>query len=136
MIVSKNFQPGGVFRENARRIADLHARIHETLKRRDTSAEARAEWAGACEEFHRLYDSLAFPGGYESGMERIRAGDQGAIEDALAFVEIRPYFFRSQFMCKKLTRLLKHASLAPAQEERFQKVLDADRARKALRSVG
>lgn len=130
----KACQPVGPIREGARRVSELHARVHATFKRRDASAEARAEWTKACEEFHRQYDALAFPGGYEEGLRKIGVGDTAAIADALAFVEIRPYFFRSQYMYKKLMRLLKRAPLTPAQTERFQRVLEADSARKQVRS--
>jgi hypothetical protein len=120
-----------VIQENAKRVTELHDRIHETFKRRDASLEARAEWSRACDEFHSQYDALAFPGGYEAGLKKIQGGDARAIEDALAFLEIRPYFFRSQYMRTKLIRLLKHARLSVHQTERFRGVLASDRTQKA-----
>jgi hypothetical protein len=128
--VKQKLEPRGVINENAKRVTELHNRVHETFKRRDSSPEARAEWSRACEEFHSKYDALAFPGGYEAGLQKIQTGDAGAIQDALAFLEVRPYFFRSQYMRTKLTRLLKHAQLTARQIERFQKVLETDKKRK------
>ncbi len=125
--MKEELDPRCVIQGIARRITVLHDRIHETFKKRDDGPEARAEWSQACDEFHRQYDGLAFPGGYEAGLEKIRAGDSRAIEDALAFVEVRPYFFRSQYMRKKLMRRLKHAPLTPRQSERFQTALAADK---------
>jgi hypothetical protein len=119
----------GPIREGARRVAELHARVHATCKLRDTCADARTEWKRACEDFHRRYDGLAFPGGYEAALEKIKTGDAGVIADALAFVEIRPYFFRSQYMWTKLTRLLKRAPLSTEQADRFLRVLEAQRER-------
>jgi hypothetical protein len=119
----------GVIQKNAKRVTELHHRIQETFKRRDTSPEARAEWAHACDEFHRQYDALAFPGGYAAALEKIEAGDGRAIEDALAFLEVRPYFFRSQYIRTKLTRLLKHAQLTAPQAGRIQRALEADKQR-------
>jgi hypothetical protein len=125
--VKQKLEPRCVIQENAKRVTELHDRIHETVKRRDTSPEARAEWSRACDEFHTQYDALAFPGGYAAGLEKIQAGDSRAIEDALAFLEVRPYFFRSQYIRTKLTRLLKHAQLTARQTERFQRALEADK---------
>lgn len=116
-------EPRSIIQENARRIAELHHRIQETFQRRDSSPEARAEWSRACAEFHARYDALAFPGGYAAGLEKLQAGDQHAIEAALAFLEVRPYFFRSQYIRTKLTRLLKHAPLTARQTTRFQSAL-------------
>jgi hypothetical protein len=132
--VKQKLEPRCVIQENARRVAELHERIHQTFKRRDNSPEARAEWSKACAEFHRQYDALAFPGGYSAALEKIQAGDSGAIEDALAFLEVRPYFFRSQYMRTKLTRLLKHTQLTDRQAQRFQKALDSDKKRVRTRN--
>ena len=125
--VIQKLEPQCVIQENAKRVTELHARIHETVKRRDSSPEARAEWSKACAEFHSQYDALAFPGGYSAALEKIQTGDSRAIEDALAFLEVRPYFFRSQYIRTKLTRLLKHAQLTARQAERFQRALEADK---------
>lgn len=128
--MKQKLEPRCVIQANAKRVTELHDRIHETFKLRDTSPEARAEWSRACDEFHSQYDALAFPGGYETGLQKIQAGDSRAIEDALAFVELRPYFFRSQYIRTKLTRLLKHAQLTARQAERFQRALEADKKKK------
>jgi hypothetical protein len=125
--VKQKLEPRCVIQENAKRVTELHDRIHQTVKRRDSSPEARAEWSRACDEFHSQYDALAFPGGYAAGLEKIQAGDTCAIEDALAFLEVRPYFFRSQYIRTKLTRLLKHAQLTARQTEKFQRALEADK---------
>jgi hypothetical protein len=128
--VKEELEPRCVIQKNAKRVTELHDRIHETFKRRDTGPEARAEWSRACDEFHSQYDSLAFPGGYEAGLQKIQAGDARAIEDALAFLEVRPYFFRSQYMRTKLARLLRHAQLSARQSERFQRALESDKKHK------
>lgn len=127
--MKQKLEPRYVIQENAKRVIELHDRIHETVKRRDSSIEARAEWSKACAEFHSQYDALAFPGGYSAALKKIQAGDSCAIEDAVAFLEVRPYFFRSQYIRTKLTRLLKHAQLTTRQTERFQRALEADKKR-------
>ncbi|WP_205854765.1 hypothetical protein [Piscinibacter defluvii] len=109
---------------NAKEIARLNERIHETVRNRGRSAKALEEWKDACAEFHRRYDELAFPGGYDSAPERILAGEPNAIESALCFLECRPYFFRSGYMHKVLLRKVKQAPLSEAQQSRLRVVLE------------
>lgn len=121
-------EPRCIIQRHARLACELHNRVRETFKLRNTSPEARAEWSQACDEFHSQYDALAFPGGYRVAQENIQAGDNYAIENAIAFLEVRPYFFRSQYMRTKLIRLLKRAPLTPRQTQRLQKSLAAEKA--------
>ena len=110
---------------NAEEIRKLHGRIHETYKERGKVPGATERWSRACEEFHARYDSLAFPGGYETAVARMAQGDAEAIEAALCFVELRPYFFRSGYMFKTFLRKLKRAQLDARQTERFESVVQA-----------
>ena len=90
-------------RENAEEIVRLRSRIDETYVRRSQSPERMREWKEACTEFHTRYDGLAFPGGYRGGgaLVRVAYGDPDAMEAAICFLEIRPYFFRSGYMFKR-----------------------------------
>jgi hypothetical protein len=111
---------------NAQRVREMHALILATFMKRSTPA-GRDVWERACAEFHASYDTLAFPGGYESGLRRISEGDAEAIEAALVFLELRPYFFRSGYMREKLLRRLKHVPFNHSQAQRFAAVLEAQR---------
>ncbi len=128
--LKEELEPRCVIQENAKRVAELHNRVHETFKSKNASPEALADWSRACEEFHSQYDALAFPGGCAAGLQKIQAGDARAVENALAFLEVRPYFFRSQYIRTKLVRLLKHARLSARQIQRFQKALESDQKHK------
>jgi hypothetical protein len=108
--VKHSLDPRSVIQENAKRIAELRASIPLGY-----------------DEFRRQHNALAFPGGYTAGIKKIQAGDIRAIEEALVFLEVRPYFFRSQYIRTKLTRLLKHAQLTARQTERLQRALEADK---------
>jgi DNA repair exonuclease SbcCD ATPase subunit len=121
---------------NAQEITRLHARIHETVRFRGHSPEQKNEWERACEEFHSRYDQLAFPGGYETAFDRILAGDEVAIETALCFLESRPYFFRSGYMWKEISRKLKHADLTDQQLARLKMVMDKYNAWRATKRAG
>lgn len=117
---------------NAARLRQLHEAIHETFQRRAEGPEATAAWKQAAEEFHRRYDELAFPGGLEAGLLRIKAGDLQAIETAILYLELRPFYFRAQYNRNKFTRLLKRQNLPSRLQERF----DATRERLRAWSEG
>jgi hypothetical protein len=112
---------------NAAEIRRLHRAIHDTWRRRFESTEAWAAWEGACAEMHARYDALAFPGGLTAAFERLAAGDPLTAETAIIFVELRPYFFRSQYHATKLIKLLKRLHLRPDLQERLDAVLSARR---------
>ncbi len=116
-------EPRCVIQQNARRLVALHDRVQDTFSHKNTGPEARADWSRACDAYRDEYDVLAFPGGYASGLRKIAAGDAHAIEIAIAFVEVRPYFPRSQYIRTKLVRLLKRAPLTARQRERVQSAL-------------
>jgi len=122
----------GFFQKSAKRISDMHARIHETFKERNTP-QGRTVWEGACAEFHSSYDALAFPGGYSTALVRLEQGDVEAIEAALVFLEVRPYFFRSGYMRETLMRRLKHVGMSEQQSKRFEAVREAQRQWRASR---
>ena len=82
-------------RNNAQEIVRLHQKLHAAIARRGDGPRERALWLAACHEFHDKSEVLAFPGGPRTARDRLRAGDPVALEYALAFLEIRPYFFRS-----------------------------------------
>ena len=108
---------------NAARLRELHDAIRETFRARDESAEARTRWSDACKRFHHEYDGLAFPGGLTKGLDRLRAHDPEAIEIAIQFLEVDPYFFRSGYIKTDLLRRLKRASLTKSQQQRLRNVI-------------
>ena len=114
---AKNMEP--LIKQNAQHIRDLHKKMHTAFHVKPHSIEHKQ----ACDKFHSSYDSLAFPGGYELGIKKLTNCDSSTIETALCFLEVKPYFFRSQYMRTKLTRLLKKVELTKAQQTRFNKIL-------------
>ena len=111
--------------ENAAEINRIHRRIHETFKRRDESDELHHEWSQACNEAHLRYSDLCLPGGWHPDFyDRLRAGDSNAIEVALCFLEVRPYFFRSGYHWKTILQKCKRAPMSNEQAERFNTLLE------------
>jgi len=111
-----------IIQANAEELRVLHARIHDTLKLRNRDTEGQDKWKAACKEFHERYDELAFPGGYGDALERIAASEPEALEAALCFLEIRPYFFRSGYMYKDILRKVKRSALTPQQASRLENI--------------
>jgi hypothetical protein len=66
--------------------------------------------------------SLAFPGGLDGAYERIVSGDPEAMETAICFLELRPYYFRSGYMFEDILRKCKRAPLSPEQASRLETV--------------
>lgn len=105
---------------NAQRLNELKQKIKETLENRDNDREA---WSKACETFHAAFDTLAFPGGLERGIERLRQKEPGAVEDAIAFLKADPHFFRSGYIKEKIIRLLKRVELTAAQRNEIREII-------------
>ena len=115
---------------NAKLIEELHARIRATFRERSKGSVQYQAWQAACAELHRRYDGLAFPGGLAQALQKLRAGDMLTAEIAICFLEIHPYFFRSQYIATKLVRLLKKTRLPSHLQPRFDIVWAAARNRK------
>jgi hypothetical protein len=93
----------------------------ETYAQRSKSSEKMQEWKQACAEFHSRYAGLAFPGGYQGNVfDRILSGDPQAMETAVCFLEVRPYFFRSGYMFKDILRKCRRAPLTAEQAARLK----------------
>lgn len=107
---------------SARVLVPLHKRVHTTLRKRGQSESARMEWAQAASEFSRQHKDLCFIGGWLTARDRIRSGDQIALEYALAFLEVRPYFFRSGYMFVALIKCLNSVPMTVAQRRRYDAV--------------
>jgi len=112
-------------RENAEEIGRLHVRIKETARLRNRSPEDLRNWQQACEAFHARYDELAFPGGYGNALERIAASEPAAVDAALCFLGVRPFFFRSGYMYKDILRKTKRAALNKQQATRLERIVAA-----------
>lgn len=123
--------------ENAAEINRLHKRIHETYVTRAQADALRTNWSEACEEFHARYGQLCLPGGWdESFKERLRSGESRAVEAALCFLEVRPYFFRSGYMWKDLLRKCKRVPMSNEQAERLSTLLNKYDSWKSNRKEG
>jgi hypothetical protein len=111
-----------LIQKNAAEIVRLHNAIKDTIRTRTNSLKERALWEQACSEFHAHYQELAFPGGYIGALDRISSGDPLAMEAAVCFLELRPYFFRSGYMFTSILRRCNRAPLTAQQAVRVRAV--------------
>lgn len=108
-----------VIESNAAQLRRLHGAVREAFLHRSEGSEEYRTWEKACAEFHRRWDELAFPGGLRSGLRRIAAGDPQAIETAIRYLELRPFYCRAQYTREIFTRLLNRQTLPPKLQQRF-----------------
>jgi len=95
------------------------------VRLRNRSPRDLQNWKAACDAFHARYDALAFPGGYGDALERIAASEPAAVDAALCFLEVRPFFFRSGYMYKDILRKVKRAALNKEQGARLASIVAA-----------
>ncbi len=125
--------------KNTREIKRLFDNRDKSFQKRETSKHAYQEWLKACSEIHKNYNKLVFyftDENKDSNTEETYIGEQGfyqlfkqnhpyALEFAVCFIEIRPYYYRSGYMYQKLIRKLKNKPLTNDQRIRYQKVKTA-----------
>ena len=62
---------------------------------------------------------LAFPGGYEGALLKLKEGSLEVAETAIVYLENTPYCFRSQYVAKEFKRGLNKIDLPEDMKERF-----------------
>jgi len=106
---------------NAAEIDRLQAVYHATCTK--AWSEVPVNGLAALQAWYAFVDAwnpLAFPGGYKGGaLARIGGGDPEAMETAICFLELRPYFFRSGYMFKDILRKCRNAPLSVEQAKRL-----------------
>jgi len=111
-----------IIKENEIEINRIHKRVHSTYALKYKSDKHMAEWSNACDELHKRYAELAY---FEYPIDfraELRNGNQETIERALAFIEIRPFHFRSGYIFKDLMRVMKNIEFTKTQKRRYDSV--------------
>jgi hypothetical protein len=83
-------------RDASAQLDALNKRIDKTLRGRDRGPAERERWSNACEEFHRRYSELFYPGG-DAALYALKRNETSAIGTALDFLEADPLHFRSGY---------------------------------------
>lgn len=96
--------------------------VHATFLQRDKSKAAYEEWEAACADWHNSQNAVDFLWRIET-RQAMHAGDREALESAICFLEVDPYYFRSGYLKEILLRELKRAPLKRHDRARLQMVL-------------
>ena len=83
----------------------LRFKVQETFNNKGKNKDAFEQWEQACLDFHSYPEDYFFPKGEEQ-IQRVRAGDADAIDDALFFLLADPVHFRSGYLKETLWRFV------------------------------
>ncbi len=112
----------GMILEVERATNRQHELIHVTASKRSESPEARSAWQNATDQWH----ASVYPTDQlweDDFLSRLRASHREAIEDAILYLEVDPWYFRSGYLKERLIRRLKAAVLTEKDRERLRKVI-------------
>lgn len=99
----------------------LDRKVHETVKMRDSSREAREIWIRAAHDFRTYYspiDDLL-----EACLKSDLPQDINLRQFVFDYIDQDPYFFRSGYILEKLLQRVKKLSLTPAEKTSLQRLL-------------
>lgn len=100
------------------------ARINATVARREKSQQDWQKWKDACHVWHTS-ENASFALWPLEARDKIRDGDRETIEDALLFLEVDPWFFRSGYLKERVIRHLKGAQLSDGDKGRLRNIIFA-----------
>jgi hypothetical protein len=84
--------------------------------------KSTAEYKVALRRWRRAMERI-YSVRFLADVERLRAGDHGAVEAALLFLEADPWCFRSGYVKQNLVRYLRHVVLTEDEKDRLRRVM-------------
>ncbi|WP_052573707.1 hypothetical protein [Haloferula sp. BvORR071] len=108
--------------ETERKMTELHRRVHDTHASRHRENTGFKDWRIACQEWHAYQPATAVLWLPEFH-QRLRVGDPEAMEEAILFLELDPWFFGSGYLKERLIRILKSAPLGERECVRLRNVV-------------
>jgi hypothetical protein len=118
-------KPGFDQAERAAFAREAHAVVNAAARLRQApflGREALALWYKAADRFHAAIRD-AYPPGFWTEIQRLRGGDLGGLETAVAFLEADPWFFRSGYVKEMLIWLVRRVELPREYAARLEKVV-------------
>ena len=102
--------------------SELHRRIHITCAIRYQGDAAMQAWHDATNAWHARSSEIDYLWG-DDFMEQVRLGDRQAMEDALVYLEVDPWYHRSGYLKERLIRAVKRAPLNDRDMMRLRNVV-------------
>ena len=103
--------------ESTSRLAELHRRFKEAVQQRSE------DYASARDLFLGRYDQLAFPGGLAKRLQELERQAPEAVEDAICFLEVDPWFHRSGYIKETILHRIKRCPLTAGLCERLMRCI-------------
>ena len=118
------------YRERGRDVEDARAEVDAAFRalraaeadRSDATAPTVVAWRRAIERFGTSL-SRAYPPHFRSAIGALKAGDPSGLDEAIAFLEADPWFFRSGYVKADVIRFINRVALTPASAERLRAVV-------------
>jgi hypothetical protein len=108
--------------EVERTVNELHQRVHRTFAARNEGPKAMQAWHDATSAWHTRKHSTDHLWSDEF-LAALRASQRHAIEDAILFLEVDPWYFGSGYLKERLIRGLKSAALTAQDRRRLWNVI-------------
>ena len=99
-----------------------HERIHSTFAVRQQGPKAWQDWEDATTAWHVHEHPTDFLWG-DDFLARLRSSDRQAMDDAILYLEVDPWYFRSGYLKERLIRGLKAAKLTKQDRRRLWNVI-------------
>ncbi|MCE5198779.1 MAG: hypothetical protein ABFD54_10455 [Armatimonadota bacterium] len=96
--------------------------INETYSQRQQNQETWAAWKEACADFHQTRVATDYLWSDKVRL-KIKNGDREVINDALLYLEVDPWYFRSGYLKERLIDALKSAPLTNEDVNRIQNII-------------
>ncbi len=113
-------------RKSIREVEDLenkhHSRIKATFRNRDQGDSSRKEWHDATSAWHnQIYPTDVL--WTDDFMSDLRGSKRSAIEQAILYLEVDPWYFRSGYLKERLIRGLKACKISETDRRRLWNVV-------------
>lgn len=109
----------------AARAREAQSLVHEAFRnygRQQNKDKEKELWLHAVDNFNRAITE-AYPPGFWSAYEQLKAKDIEGLEIAITFLENDPWFFRSGYVKQELITLICKVPIASSQQKRLASVV-------------
>lgn len=104
-------------------IKEAHENVDKTFKLREQDRTSWKIWLDACRRFRDLFTAAHLDSSFYPNEDALRIGEEAAVEVAIKYLELDPYYFRSGYSKERILRILKKLELSKKQQDRLRNVI-------------